>query len=271
MFKKIISFYFTILCFSLAKAQKPGQLALAGNFAKQELNMAGLYTKLQNSVNSDYYDSTEILSANFTNSFVSLIKSNAGTLTYSFKKLKEKGFYIMTSADGNFRVYSWDTWTGGTMHFFKTVYQWRANGNVYTKEVKTDEGDPGGFCSDMFTINVLNKKFYLPVTNGIYSSKDASQSISVFTVIENALVDTVKLFHTKTKQLNLIGISYDFFSVADRPERPVKLITYDEKLKILYIPVVNDKAEVTTRNILYRLTNSYFEFIGIEVGKRKKS
>lgn len=156
------------------------------------------------------------------------------------------------------------------MHFFKTVYQWRANGKVYIKEVQTDEGDPGGFCSEMFTITVLDKKFYLPVTNGIYSSKDASQSIGVFTIINSALVDTVKLFHTKTKQLNYIGISYDFFSVADRPERPVKLITYDEKLKILYIPVVNDKAEVTKRNILYQLTNNYFEFIGIEIGKRKK-
>lgn len=37
------------------------------------------------------------------------------------------------------------------------------------------------------------------------------------------------------------------------------------------IPVVNDKAEVTKRNILYQLINGYFEFIGIEVGKRKKS
>jgi len=111
--------------------------------------------------------------------------------------------------------------------------------------------------------------YYLAISNGIYSSKDASQSISVFTIDNNKLVDTVKLFRTKTKLLNSVDINFDFFNVVDRPERPLELITYDDKHKIIYIPVVNNKGQVTAKKILYQLKGSYFEFIGIETAQRK--
>lgn len=111
--------------------------------------------------------------------------------------------------------------------------------------------------------------YYLAISNGIYSSKDASQSISVFTIDNNKLVDTVKLFRTKTKLLNSIDVNFDFFNMVDRPERPLELITYDDKHKIIYIPVVNNKGQVTKKKTLYQLKGSYFEFIGIETAQRK--
>ena len=100
-------------------------------------------------------------------------------------------------------------------------------------------------------------------------SKDSKQSITVYSIEGNKLTDTARLFKTKTKKLNSIDVSFDFFSVVDRPERPLELISYDDKLNIIYIPVVNDKDQVTKKNILYQLKDGYFEFIGIETGKRK--
>ena len=86
---------------------------------------------------------------------------------------------------------------------------------------------------------------------------------------ENQLIDTTKIFKTKTKKLNNISVEFDFFSVADRPERPLELISYDEKKKIIYIPLVNNNGKVSNKNILYQLKGGYFEFIGFENGKRK--
>ena len=50
---------------------------------------------------------------------------------------------------------------------------------------------------------------------------------------------------------------------------PLELISYDGKKKIIYIPVVNNNGKVSNKNILYQLKGGYFEFIGIENGKRK--
>ena len=68
---------------------------------------------------------------------------NASTLDYKFSGLQES-MYIATSEDGNFRIYSWDTEDGGSMHRFSRVYQYRtAGGKVYSKADALPEGDPG--------------------------------------------------------------------------------------------------------------------------------
>jgi len=54
---------------------------------------------------------------------------------------------------------------------------------------------------------------------------------------------------------------FDFFSVIDKSERPVKLIYYDKDKKTLRIPVVLDKGVVTNRFITYQFTGRYFEKI----------
>jgi hypothetical protein len=235
------------------------------HFALQEKNFISLYSRLI--INSD---STDFYSDKFRNEFGNFINANPATLAYPFKELIDSIYcFIRTSGDGNFRVYSWDTWTGGTMHFFNEIYQWKDKRRVFTKVLKYEKGAAGGFCSKIYTVNIKNKNYYLTISNSIYSTKDAKQSISVFSIDKGKLADTVKLFKTKTERLNTIDVEFDFFSVVDRPERPLELITYDDKQKIIRIPVVIDKGVVTTRNILYRLKANYFEFIGIEKGKRK--
>lgn len=140
---------------------------------------------------------------------------------------------------------------------------------MFTKNPNYGLGDAGSFCSKIYTAAIKSKMYYLAISNGIYSSKDAPQSILVFTINNNKLVDTVKLFRTKTKLLNSIDVNFDFFNVVDRPERLLELITYDDKHKIIYISVVNNKGQVTAKKILYQLKGSYFEFIGIETAQRK--
>ncbi len=242
-------------------------LSQTADLKKSEKRLANLYSKLlalQSSDSAVYYSNL------FGKEFKQLIKNNPLTLGYSFKTLLDSGYCrIQTSQDSNLRVYSWDTTLGGTMHFFHEVYQFKAQSKVLTKIPIYPEGDAGSYCSKIHMVTIQNQTYYLVISNGIYSSKDISQSIQIFTIKNNALVDTVKLFKTKTKLLNRIDVAYDFFSVVDRLERPVEVISFDEGKKIIYVAVVNEKNQVTKKNILYQLKGNYFEYIGIETGKRK--
>lgn len=216
------------------------------------------------------YDSTTYYTDKFGEELKKYITTTPFTLNYPFKKLRDSNYcFITTSLDGNLRIYSWDTWQGGTMHFFNQIIQFRSGGHIYTKIPKYEEGDPGAFCSVIYTVMIKGIAYYLPISNGIGSTKDASQSISVLTIHNRELLDTVRLFKTKKELLNTIDVFFDFFSVVDRPERPLALVTYDDKQKVIRVPLVKDNGQVTSQNLLYKLEGNYFTFIGIEPGKRK--
>ena len=265
MFRRlfVLVFSVTILSWEKGYTQKT-------ELATQENKFAQLYSQVFESLRGDC-ETTKSLSDKFSDEFINFIKSTPSTITFAFKKLTDSNeVFIRTSNDGNLRIYSWDTWTGGTMHEYNTIYQWRANGKVFSKIQKFEkQGDPGSFISQLHTVEANNQRYYLAVTNATYSNKDARQSITAYSINNGKLVDSAKLFKTKTQRLNRIDVDFDFFSVVDRPERPMELITYDNKRKTIYIPVVGDKGQVTNKNLLYHLKGGTFEFIGIETGKGK--
>lgn len=192
------------------------------------------------------------------------------TLAHPFDSLRKTHIDIVTSEDGLLRIYSWDTWLGGTMHHFENVFQFRAGGKVSSRAVYAS--DPHGaeyvpFYSQLFTLKANGKTYYLAVYNGIYSNRDASQSVRVFAIENGRLNDRVRLFKTGSGLVDAIEVPFDFFSVVDRPERPLRLIKYDPGQKLLYIPVVVEDGRVTDRFIVYRFTGTYFEKVQKKAGK----
>lgn len=262
MFLRSSFFFILIVCVSRhAFSQK--------DLAAQEGRLMKIYSKLD-FYSQKSYDSIKLYSEEFEREITRLLLGDPRTLGYNFKKLRDSFFcQIVTSQDGNFRIYSWDTWMGGTMHIFREIYQWRANGKVITKVPDCDATDAGTFCSAIYTARVNNKPVYLAIKNGIYSTKDAMQSVIAFRINGKA-IDSVKLFKTKTEKLNEIQVNFDFFSVVDRPERPLKLITYNDEPGQLYIPLVGNKDEITKSNEVYQLKGNYFEYEGVETPQTKK-
>ena len=53
-------------------------------------------------------------------------------------------------------------------------------------------------------------------------------------------------------------VLFDFFSVSKRPERPVKLITYDKATQEIRLPLVDVKYQVTEKTITYKFDGSHF-------------
>lgn len=254
---------FITLLSTLSIASSQGQTQ-SNPLAGEDASLARLYTKLTGFIGKDY-DSIEAASAQFDLQLLSCLEKYTASLGYSFPRLSASSFSkIHTSPDGKFRIYSWDTWTGGTMHMFHEIFQWESNGHVYTKATVFGDGDPGSFCSNLIQVELGQKRYYLAVKNGIYSTKDAMQSVQAYRIVGNQLADTCRIFHTLKKSLSSIEVNFDFFSVVDRPERPLRLIVYDERQKTLFIPVVNEKNAVTAKYFAYEIQGAHFQYTKIK-------
>lgn len=218
------------------------------------------------SYKADYSDEQEqrLAEANrmFKTRLLEHTSRHHATLGYSFFKLAEK-MQIETSPDGNLRAYSWDTLTGGTMRMYENVYQFRGKEGVYSTGSFYEEGDAGSFANDIFNVNTDDGAVYLIASTAVLSSSYRGQSIAAFRIDGIELVKGIKIFKTASGSTGSIGFGYDFFSVVDRSERPIRLFKYDEKTKAIMFPVVieDDKTpqgRVTSSQIIYKFDGRHF-------------
>ncbi len=198
------------------------------------------------------YDSLQYYSQRFDEKISAYLEKYPATFKHPFTQLKERCF-ITTTEDGSLRIYSWDTWLGGTAHIFKSIAQFQSGEAIFLEEI-----GGMGFFSEIYTVKTPQKTYYLAVSHGIFSTADAGQSLDAFTIEQNEL-RPVELFNTKGKMSTSISFEFDFFSVVERPERPLKLIKYDEQKKIISMPVIAKNGAVTELFTRYRFNGKYFE------------
>jgi hypothetical protein len=184
--------------------------------------------------------------------------SSPQMLTYDFPQLSNLGFYKATSPDHTFCIFSWDKQTGGTMHFFENIAVYEQYGKRYTKLFEKEEGTPGGFYTDIFQLTDELNTFYIAHEHRILSNSDCYQAVHTFDFEKDQFDDNFKKIKTKSGLTNTLGFSYNFFSVVDRKERPVKLISFNNKLNTITIPVVTSEGQVTAKQIVYQYDGDYF-------------
>ncbi len=211
------------------------------------------------------WDSIEKENLIFNAKISQFISKNPQTLTFPFDSLLKDNFKIVSSEDNLLRIYSWDTWMGGTMHYFNNIYQYKTGENVLSEFYDSDNGGPSCFYSQINTLKANDKTYYLAINNQILSTKDVVQSIQILAIENKSLNDSVNLIRTEDGYVSSIDVSFDYFSVVERPERPIELIKYDKDLKTIYIPIVNDNGKVTDSFTLYKFTGQYFEHIETEI------
>lgn len=232
------------------------------NLIKKEKQILEFHTAILKAAENDRNDSLIVInSKRFTDSMSDLIKNNPNTFNYSFELLqKENAINLISSADDNLRVYSWNNHLGGTMRFFNQIFQFKSNEQI-TVDIHLAEKDPQAFFSKIYEVkNSKKETFYLVISNSILSSKYSVQHINAYK-IDTGKLNKIQVFKTKTNTLDQISVEYDFFSVVDRPERPVEVITLENNT--LKIALVDNKQNVTSKNLIYEWDGEYFVYKGV--------
>lgn len=207
------------------------------------------------------FDSLYASNAKFEKLLLKYTSTFPETINHNFELLKKNGLQIATSEDGHFRIYSWDDETGGTMRFFKNVYQYKVDKKIFSKtSPKYDKRDAGCFYYQINDINSGKNKFYITQCTAILSSGLSYHAVKMFSIEDSKLDDNAKLIKTKTGIRNQIGYEVDLTSSTNR-DRAVDhyKIEYDEKNKVISIPLILENSKVTEEKIRYQFKGKYFE------------
>ena len=246
-----------MVCFTAAAhTQTPQQIESEILGHLQTISKTGNY--------SGSYDEEKLYDANRAlRSKLLKYGKNPAVLKYAFPKLKVEMF-VATSKDGRLRIYSWDTQTGGTMHDYASVFQYRGrSGRAYAIASGDDEESGGSFYTDVFQVSSASGPIYLAASTFIASSSLNGQSIDAMRIDGEKLERNAKVIRTRSGLQSTVDFAYDFFSVVDRPQRPVRLFSFNEAKREFRFPVViEDKrtpqGRVTNRLITYRFDGKYF-------------
>lgn len=195
----------------------------------------------------------------FCNSLLAYTASVKTTFTYEFKELEREGLIIRSAEDGLFRIYSWETRTGPSEHRFDAIYQYRAGNEVFSRLAQRGDADAGKWYSNIYTLKTETKTYYIGLYNEMHSSIEYAQGVKVFCIEDKDLNIGVRLFKTAGGLTNEMGFKYNFLTVANRPERPAKLIYYDNDDEKLHLTVVQQDGKVTRDIITWQFTGKYFE------------
>lgn len=255
---KKISVFFLIGCVNFAFAQNIKQIEIKLNDALERID----YWSTDGKEKDFRGDSLVGANNKFENLLYKMTSTKPETLKYDFKALKKNGLVITTSQDGKFRIYNWDTRTGGTMHFYRTVFQYQGNKKVFAEKVEHLEGDPGFYYYQINDISSNNETYYLTQNIAILGTALSYHRLNVFAIQNNKLNQNAKLIKTKSGLTSQLNYEVD---LSEKVNRDLKLtghkIQYDSKTKTISFPLIQEDSKVTDKKIKYQFKGKYFEKI----------
>jgi len=181
------------------------------------------------------------------------------TLHQTFGLLKKEYLGVLSSSDGLFRIYSWDRLTGGTMHFFENVIQYKfqsKTNSILNVDTSGGEGDYIYDYSNVYTLKVDDKTYYLAIYNGVFSTRVMEKGVQVFSIENGKLNNNAKLIKTTSGLHGRLSYEYDLGPIID--ESIDDDVHYEPALKTISIPLI-DGDKVTKGRIKYKFTGKYFE------------
>ena len=214
----------------------------------------------------DEYEKLERFNRQFYDTLLYYTSHYRASIKYPFKELKNV-VGITISSDSNVRVYCWDTLLGGTMSFYGCIVQYKNGNNVYSnsmnrtfENIGVDYKKNNEYCKKIYTLGKGESKTYLLLMNGKYSSRDVSETVYAYTINDKGFIPT-PLFKNRKGLQNSLCVYYNFYTVIDRPERPIDLIKFKPNDSTLFIPVVKNYDTVTTRYLRYPFNGQFFAYV----------
>ncbi len=248
---KYLNLYFTAFCLFISSslfAQSPQQI---------EADLIKSFKEINDDVGKNDYEHLGNANGQFANKLKSYAEKNPTTINYPFNQLKKQPISILSSADGLFRIYSWDNEGGGTMRFFENVFQYKSGtGTIAAIDAPGPDGDNRPGYQKLYTFKANGKTYYLATTLEIGSSKDIGGGIQVFSIENNELNADMKIIKTKTGLHSQINYGYD---LSKTDEKVTSEIHFDAGTQSIYVPIVLEQGKLTNKYIIYKFTGQYFE------------
>lgn len=240
-----------------------------------------LYTLRQNysCTNDAYCDS---LQRSFSVLLEELCAADKG-MEYDFKELKkkERQFTVAASADGTMRVFSRNTYFGGSMPRFASYIQHKDEGQSCFFRMNGE--DDMGVCYDtVYSVQAADKRYYLLAgTSRIATAYPlaAMQAVSC----RNGKMEKESIFVSDNRQTDYLSVSYrvaqediDARLFIGNDDSTFPRIVYIGTLEKVLKPVVvrdKDGEEYVSREIeVYKLERDgdNIKFISNKVGKQGK-
>lgn len=219
----------------------------------------------RNNYTDNSYDSLAKYNKEFEKLILNFTSKNPKTLTYTFSD--KVNIRISTSPDGLFRIYTWNTFEGGTMQFYRNVFQYNIGGKVYSKLNQKEEGDNGCSFYEINEVKVKNKHYYITNSVSVGSSAVYYYKAKIFSIEDGKLNENAKLIKTKSGVKNTLGYEVDLSSSSNRDRkdgvesRDYIALIYDKKNKAIKIPLINEDGKITKNKITYKFKGEYFEKI----------
>lgn len=275
--KKIKYIFCIVLCFGAVKATMAQSDNNLSSLEKQLCFIQDtLYTLRQNYpyTNDDYCDS---LQNRFSILLEELCTADKG-MKYDFRELskKERQFTMAVSTDGDMRVFSRNTYFGGSMPLFASYIQYKDKEHTYFFNINND--NDMGVCYDtIYSIQALDKRYYL--LSGT-SQIATAYPLAVMKAISFANRELKKetIFVSGNQQKDYLSISYRF--AEDNIDARLFIgnnftfprIVYLGKQKEILKPVVvknKDDTEYVGREIeVYKLERNKYEIKFISNNER---
>ena len=187
--------------------------------------------------------------------------SNPTLMTAPLTKCKENGLSALTSGDGQTRFFSWDTSTGGTMHFYDALVQYKANGQSFCAVLtpsanKGEQPECGQDFSDVRSVKTKDgKSIYLATYSQYYSHPESCRSIAAFTIVGNKFVP-IKVFKTKSQLLDTIDCP--LHDTVEYQENSFVKISKDGQT--VFVPIITKNNVVSGKYLNYKFDGNKFVF-----------
>lgn len=175
------------------------------------------------------------------------------------KKASESGLSVFTSDDKKVRAYSWDTLTGGTMHFFYSFIAYDAGNNRFQCLVLNPggadrEGDPGSNFEALDTFKTREgKTVYVTRDLFVGSGLIHGRTIKAYTITGGKLKE--HQFFQAGKRL-MTEISFEFAEYEDGTE-----FEFSKDRKMLKVPLIKpaEKDSPGSGKATGNFLNYYFD------------
>jgi len=186
---------------------------------------------------------------------------------------------IASSHDKKMRIWTWDTWTGGSMPFYCNVVEYSTPKGIKVIDLEhdldwgpRDRGANNWFDTIYSVVSTDNKVFYLARGTWRADGRTSGRSIYAFTVDDTVLNTCPRVF--KDKNINSLSgedsVRCDIdASEYDCPPPVIKMNSNGSKLYIQHIAYKKnkqgyEKGYLTSKWEVYDFNGKYFEYKGIK-------